>query len=506
MATTPTVPSAPVSAPAPTSSPAPATSTSTPSTPSVHTSTPAAQPVTPAAVPTEQKSFEQRLSDNILKGFNKPADTANPVDAQAAEAAAHVTETPAGESTEQPAAETQTPEQTAAETQPASDEDPFEWEAPKTATPKELLDKLNAKPELKAALEADPELRDLIFSNARVAAKTKGFSELFGSVDEARAVSEGHKSFANLRNLMGQVKPGDLQSTQPFINAMLEQGALRDDEGNLLRRQDGSLVTDGSVGRLFNNMVQLRLSQIENQAKQSGDNETLAALDTIMERAGYRTPSSVDEDEMSDGLKAQKAQLDAQQKQMDEQRATQQKEAQTNHDNTTFGKIDLSLDKAVGSILDRATGLTPFTRKTAEHSLRVGLKKSIAANPAYQAELDVIERMPLGDKRAARHVALATRYVQDHLLTVARPIFAEAGITIQKQADADKQTSAARAEAARSEVRGSSAPAKPTAPQNAAQQNAQIRAQLTQQLGRDPSLEELLAARMRAGLAAQRTA
>jgi hypothetical protein len=336
MATTPTVPSAPVSAPAPTSSPAPAASTSTPSTPSVQSTTPAAQPSTPAAVPTEQKSLEQRIAENIQKGYDKPAATS--VEAQANEAAAQVFDTPAGESTETPAEQT-APEQPAAE-QTAGEDDAFEWEAPRTATPKELIEKLNAKPELKAALEADPEIRDLIFSNARVAAKNKAYSELFGSVDEARTVSDGHKTFANLRNLMGQVKPGDLSSTQPFINAMLEQGALRDEEGNPLRRQDGSLVTDGSVGRLMNNLAQLRLANSKPKRKRTGDNETLAALDTIMERAGFRAPSSVAEDEMSDSLKAQKAELDAERKQMDEARATQQKAAQTNHDNTVFGKID----------------------------------------------------------------------------------------------------------------------------------------------------------------------
>jgi hypothetical protein len=150
----------------------------------------------------------------------------------------------------------------------------------------------------------------------------------------------------------------------------------------------------------------------------------------------------------------------------------------------------------VTSILDRSTGLTPFTRKTAEHNLRVGLKKSISANPAYQAELDVIERMPLGEKRAARHVALATRYVQDHLLTVARPIFEEAGITIGRQAAADKQIQAARAEVARSEVRGSSAPAKPAAQETPEQRNARISQELTQKLGRTPTLEERIAAMM----------
>lgn len=428
----------------------------------------------------------------------------NPVEAQAAEAAQHFEETPAGESTvEQTAAET--PEAPAAEQTQASDDDSFEWEAPQTATPKELLDKLNAKPELKAALDADPELRDLIFSNARVAAKNKGYSELFGSVDEARTVSEGHKTFANLRNLMGQVKPNDPQSTQSVINAMLEQGALRDEEGNVLRRQDGSLVTDGSVGKFLNNALQLRLNLIENEAQRTGDNETLAALDTIMERAGFRAPSSAAEDEMSDSLKAQKAQIDAERKQIDDQRAAAQKEAQTNHDNGVFAKIDLSLDKAMTSIFDRATGLTPFVRNQVELKLRSGLKKAIAGNPAYQAELDVIERMPLGDKRADRHATLATRYVQDHLLTVARPILAEAGVTIQKQAAANKQTQAARAEVARSDVRGSTAPAKPAAPQNPAAQRAQIRSELQQQFGREPLLEEIIAAQMRAGLASQRS-
>jgi hypothetical protein len=493
MATTPTVPTPAPSAPAPSSTPA--ASSAPASTPAV--STPAPQS-TPAAAPATEQSFEQRLAAKIAPGIKQAAgEPASAVETAAAAAATETEETPAGEAA---TLETDPPAEAAqVEEQPGEgEENAFDFDAHEPLGPKALSEKIAANPELKAMIDANPEFRDQIYADSRLAAKAKQYGEMFGSPEEAKVVAESHQTFANLRSLMGSVKPGDMQSTQGVINAMLEQGALRDENGEVLRDAKGQMVTDGTVGRFLKNFFEMRLNLFEQQAKQQGDNETLAALDTIMERAGLRTPSSVDEDGMSEELKAERARIASERQELDQRRDQEQKAAQTRHDTAVFSKIDSNLDKSIGTILERATGLTDFTRSTVEGQLRSALQKAVQSNPSYQTELDRIERMPIGPNREQKHVALATRYVQDHLLRVAAPILQKAGVTLQKAAAAKQQTQAARAEAARSEIRGSAAPAHLQKPQDRAAQNAQIKEQLRQKLGREPQLEEVLAAKIQA--------
>ncbi len=377
----------------------------------------------------------------------------------------------------------------------------IELDSPDSLGPKDLAEKLDASPEIKALLDQNPELRDQMFANARLADQAKEYREIFGSPAEAKIVAEGHQTYTGLRDLIGSVKERDPQSTQAVISAMLAQATLRDANGEILKDAAGNPITDGTIGRFLTNTFQMRLGLIEAQAKQRGDDETLAALDTIMERSGLRAPSSASEDEMSEELKTQKAQIEKERKELDDRKASDSQQSQKAHDERVFGRIDSVLDRQIASILDRSTGLTPFTRKSTEESIRKGLNAALRKNSAFQSELELVERIPVGKERAQRHVALATRYIQDHLFTVARPVLTEAGATVQKTAQAKAKVQAARAEAAQSEVRGSQ-PAPKAQPTDSAGLIKQITEELTTKLGYKPSFEQVLAEKMTRGLAA----
>lgn len=434
----------------------------------------------------------------MIPGFKEETKTPEIDSAVSAEGAAATVEEPkpgeaekseATTATEDPHTEQQT-------TDPeGQEEDDFE-PGVSTLGPKELASKIEANPAVKAALDASPELRDMVFANARLAAKAKPYVDMFGSPEEAKVVNESHQAFVGIRNLLGAVKKGDLQSTHAVISAMLEQDAMRDEDGNPKKDAQGRLVTGGTTGRFLQNALNMRLASLEAQAKDVGDNETLAALDLVMERLGLRAPSSADEDGMSEELKAQKAELEQQQRELDEQRAQGRKEAQSQHDQRVFSRIDGALDKGISSILDGATGLTPFTRSNVERDIRAAMRSAIKSSSTFQMELDRIERMPVGAKRENAHVVLAQRYIHSYLRKLANPILAEAGITVQKAAAQKQQTQAARAENARSEVGGSGTPSHTTAKPSTEQNTAQIRADLTQKLGREPNLQEMLAAQI----------
>jgi len=495
MATTPTVPSAaasaPAAAPAPASTPAastPATS-STPATPA-----PAAQP----AATQEPKSLEQALADKIRGGF-EPGDKKDGAAAQpeseterrAREEAAAATAEPGEPATaEQP----KTEDQQTPEAEGEADFDDFAPD-PTGIGPKDLAAKLAASPELKAAIDANPEVRDMLFANARLAAKAKPYVDMFGSVEEAQAVQQGHQQFAQIRNLMGSVKRDDVQSTQAVINAMLDADAMRDEDGNPLKDENGQVVTAGNTGRFLRNFFGQTLLAAEAAAKQSGDNEMLAAIDLLMERKGFRASSSAGEGE-DEGLKAERDAIAQERRQLDERKASEAQETQKAHDTRVYDQIDAALDKSVDSILERATGLTEFARKAAQRDIRAALRKAIQSSPAYQTELDAIERMPVGAKREKAHVALATRYIQAKLRNAALPILTEAGITLSKKAASQAATEAARAESARSEVRSTAPPARNNAQPGQPETTEQVKARLRESLKREPTFDEVMAARI----------
>jgi hypothetical protein len=502
MASAPVTPAAP--APATTSAPAAAPSTppasSTPPSPP-----PAAAPV-PAAVPApDTRSLERQLQDAIRPGIEEartaaaappPAAEESATDKVAREAAAAAAASVPGEEPEAAAAP---------ETGPAA-EGENEWDdefAPDPAAvgPQDLAAKIAANPALKAAVDANPEVRDLIYANARLAAKAKPYTELFGSPEEAHAVVQGHQAYTGIRNLLGAVKRDDFGSTQNVINAMLEQDAMRDENGEILRDpQTGRIITGGNTGRFLRNSLLMRLTAIEQQAKQSGNDELLAHLDAVMESAGLRAPSSPAEGELSEELKAQRDQIQHDQQQLNADKAAKLKTDTDSFYKRVYDTIDTDLKTAVAAVLDRATGLTPFLRAKCDESIRNALGEAVRKSSGYQSELDVVERMPLGIARERAYVRLANRYMQSLLRPVALPILTEASVTLQRKAAQRVAVRAARAETARSEVHGA-APPTPPAANTSEQQLERAKAEFVQKNGRQPKLEEELALMMTPALA-----
>ena len=120
---------------------------------------------------------------------------------------------------------------------------------PVALAPKELAGKIETDSALTAALDANPELKNELFANARLAAETAQFKEVFGSPAEAKVAAEGHAKFASISSRMLSIKDNDMATLAPVMTEMLEASALRGPEGQLQYDAKGQLVTDGSVGR-----------------------------------------------------------------------------------------------------------------------------------------------------------------------------------------------------------------------------------------------------------------
>lgn len=504
-------PAAPVS-----SSSAPvasATPAAAPAAASAPVSTPAAAPVsTPEAAPVVATP-ESTASDAGKSTFQimqeKQAKSAADEAAAAAVAVGDATppaaETPAAKTPEEVAAEEAAAALVADESKaggvdgdedevPLPNFDDFELD-PIALAPKELFGKIAEDPALSAALDANPELKNQLGANARLAAETAQFKEVFGTPQEAKIAAEGHSKFSAISSAMAAIKDGDATSVSGAMQNMLEASALRGPQGELQYDKNGALVTDGTVGKFLRNSFKQRMDMFAAEFVKAGDEDGQAAVDILMERAGLRTPSSASDSEegMSAEMRTQREAVRAERAALDAEKQERATEVANTYNSTVNTKIDTMMDLGIGSILSRATGLSDFSRSVVETNIRKGLAAEIKNNPQWRTEMDRLERMPYGKERQKEHLALATRYFQSGLAKVATAELAKAGaaLTAKQQAQADK--SAARTEAARSEVRGSATTVKAAPVLNERETFAQIESDLRTKLGRSPSNLELMA-------------
>jgi hypothetical protein len=476
--------------PAAASSPAPAASSTPAASPAV-SSTPAASPAPVqdgqrgAGALTPDQSVEAMLSA-VQNKHNSDAANASTVETPV------VTDTTAaaGEKKDEPAATEATPG--AGDTQ----DDGYTFEEDGFVGARDLAAKIDGNEALKAALPDD--VRGEIMANARIAEQLAPFREIFGSPEEAKIVAAAAQEFAGVQQIFSSIHgDGIKQGTSSLLSKMLEMSALRDEQGNPRKRADGSFVTDGTttnfLNELYDRAFNTKFVKKVEDAIAKGDDALKAAFDLVMERAGLRT-STADQGQSDDpAITQRKAELDRQQKEINDQKAAARKEREQQFTDTLNTSLQSTTDGAINSVLGRATGLNDFTRKTVVTQLTRAIKDAIKGNTAYWMEKDKLALQPMTPQRHAAEVKLAKDFLLTHLPRIAKPILAEAGATIATKAGERAAAQAARAESARGEVQGGTPtqgrPAADAANPNAAREV--VRTQLKEKLGRDPSDSEV---------------
>jgi hypothetical protein len=502
---TPTTSAAAAPSPAPTASPS--APSSSPSSPSTTSSAPASTPTTPdnggsgGDAQPDNRSLQQVIADKIKPAFKEDgvggelADPSPSGDGTSGED--DVTPPAAGEdgeisANEEPGEGAQAGEEAIDEGNPFAS---FQLEEVTELGPKTLAEKLAADPAAAAALEANPDLKNQLFAAARKAERAAKYDEILGSPDEAQVVVHSHEAFSGIREKMAGVQNGNFDSVSAVVNAMLEHATLKDEDGNPLLDDKGAARTDGSVGRFFKNWFSMRLEMLRQESVSKNDEEGVASIDNLMERAGLRAPSSANEDELSEELKAQKASIDAERAALDKERRDKYEADLAASDERVFSKSDENLDSAIKQILDKSTGLDNFSRSKVEGDIRNNLRKMIKSSRGFKAEKANIEARPVGGKREKALIELNTRYINEYLPKAAREVLTQAGASIASKAEERKKTQAAREQAARSEHRGS-LPASRQAPAGANDSLDVVEKDLQAKMGRRPSTAEILAERM----------
>jgi hypothetical protein len=484
VAAAPAASSSPVSTTAPVAVAAPAATVEAPAVAAV---------AAPAADPSlKRESFSSALSRTI--------DEKNA--AAVEEPAADVEVKPATETEDKPAGEEEESlkEETKAEDEVSPDleeEDPYEA-APGPLSAKELATKVTEIPELKAVLDAHPDLKNSLFAASRLASETAAYREVFVNPEQARIAAAGNQEFSALSALVTSIdKPEDAQG---FYGRLMELSILKDEEGNpIMDQASGKPVSDGTVGRLIHHTGALFLNHFASVAEMENDNELAAIVDGLRARAFGSGPAPTQED-MTEEQRARAADLDARETKLKETNTATQKATLTAFNQSIATGIDDHTNSVIAGWLGRSD-IPEADRAAVAEEIRKATYDLVVDNPQFHREQDELMRRSMGDKTRTARIALGKKYVGDHVVDVARAAIAKAGgKIIAKQAKSDA-AQAAREEASRSEVAGTLRTARPVAAPNAEDQAKTAHANLTAKLGRAPTFSESFAEikRMAAG-------
>ena len=369
-------------------------------------------------------------------------------------------------------------------------------EQPVTA-PQELSAAIDADPAVAAALEANPELRNKVFANARLAARANEYDQVFASPNDARIAAQGHDVYSSVKDALVGIKPitqaGGPEGTQTALNALFAATQVRDEDGNPVLDQNGKPITDGTIGQLLTNAFQFRLLGILNEAKKTGNEAQQAAVDVLMESFGG-APSRPAEEDGDDPLAQERAALQAERAALEEQKTSQKQATQQAFEGRIEKSGDQLVDQAMTSILDRVEGLSGFNRSVLDTQLREKTRDAISKDPYFKNEFAFLKSLPPTAKVEQQRVALISKYLQKHVPLVAKPLLKEAGMTVLAAQNKKLTTTTARQVATQSETRSSGRMPKPAGPMNAQQLNATAIEQLQRELGTSkPSTAAIIA-------------
>lgn len=505
MAETTATPSAPAAAAAaPAAAASPATTAAPASTPAaVAAPATTATPANPHEGKTSQEIIEQTFKDRLKFDDNgkitnveeatghkaEEIDAANDPNKIADETtpAKKVDEKTADGETKEADGETKTAD---GETEAGADENPYE--ASEGIAAKDLRDKIDASPALKQAFAENPELRNQVFANARMAARVDDYEQIFLSPAEAKVAAEAHGSYAMLGGLLGAVNPAQPESVQAFTRGMIEQTYLRNEDGEVLKNDKGEPRSSGAVGRYLKSMFALRLGNemdgLQGQlveAQRAGDDDRIEEISRDMEHAqwvaarlGLRPTAGADEDSLPEEVKRERAAIAEREKALDaRETAARQKQESDFYEGVEVGTqkvFDVELER----FLKTATGIDDHNRGITIRNIKVALEEAINKNSVYGSRYAEIER--------AANVNGFTPKLQQKLISLnletMRSILAKPNGVAQKALTAagasllGKQSEADEAQAAReSASRGDTRTALGTSRPGGAQTTMQIR-------------------------------
>lgn len=464
-----------------------AASSSTESTQSASVSTGAetsSEPIRP-----EQGEGSAAFLQRVIAEKNKAAaaEPAKPAEPKPAEKPAEVkpaVEQPKKGEEPKPATENKTGDE---KPEATVEEDPFELEPRAPLEPSKLAATLRENPELAKQLDALG-IKDSVFANARLAQKAARYEQHFSSPDDAAAAAEMSSNFGRLSEMF--VGATDKESTRNLLKEFQKFSYVLDDDGNAVVDPTSRLpLTDGSVARFMDNVVDLYFDYKEAEAKRTGDENLLAAVETFRESTRGTSPA-----ERDDLTEEQRVEAERLKTEKEEWARTQQADADRKH-NEFETKVATSIEDEVGKMVNQLvdhTDLTDFNRQYVIDQIKEGIYDKLRVNPRFYAQRDKLAARPMSEKTMQARVGLAARYAKDVRNAVAAEVFKKANIRLKDQAAAAKSAADTRSQASRSDIKTGAQPPAPVKPPTIQELHQEIiRDYKAKNSGRDPSTAQM---------------
>lgn len=392
---------------------------------------------------------------------------------------------PETEPEQQPAEAEQTeieqPEQT--EPEPAQQ---LNLEDDQVFSPRELNDRINSSPALRQALEADPELRNSMFRNARLASEAAKYKEVFPDVESAKYAMENAATFRQLDELF--LNSATPEGATSFLQHWAGMAMLRDQQGNPIV-ENGLPRMHPAFSGFLDHINNRQMDFIRQKAEREGDQELLAAVDVIRERTS--ASSQPQDHELPPHLRAAAENIRRRELELNRQQLEQHRTAQTAFDQNVGREAQAKIDALINPVLEKAA-LSDFLRQTAREKIDSALLDALNKNRFFQTRMAELARSPRTAETRQQRLNLIISHVQSVAGPIVRQVLKEASAPVIARQQERQQKIEAQVARSRSEPRSTAGPSftgRQKAPEQLFQQ---IRNQYIEEHGEEPSIHQLM--------------
>ena len=437
------------------------------------------------------------MQERLQQGWKKAKESV-PLDGAPETTETTEVETAAPETTEVTAPETtettETTEATAPETTAAPEEE-FVVNLEDTgdpATPQAFAEFLKNHPEAQTALDAAPELKNMVFGALRRDAENREIRQYVPDVATAKMVTGYASTFQRLDGAF--LKAEDPANVVGFLNEWVKEAIFTDKDGKPLVGEDGKYKMHPALNNIFSHIYKNQtdvfagkvessgqlppqvaplLQALEKFAVSSDDERLQTAINVLKERI---SPSSSAPGVLPDELKPHAEALKAKEKELDERSQALTRQQRESAESTRHQAIDRTESKIARSVTSQLekkfneAGLTKFEQEAAFTKVAQGVTEALGeigadgrwkggtspAAPWFQSEYDrLTQLLPNADAEKQLSKLILT-HTNEILGPLASRVMREAKAGTLSRQTAKQDKIAGQTDASRVEPRGTS--------------------------------------------------
>lgn len=334
---------------------------------------------------------------------------------------------------------------------------------------------------------ADDRAKGQLFKVVREHSEFRPIAEIFGGdLEEAQAAQTGSVTFQHFDGLYEQAHTPE--GTRGFLQAL----AAKQQQEPIIG-QDGKPVD--VVSALFNNMREMDFAVFQEQFKEKGDDEALAALDILRERISpNRAPAS---ENIPPELAKREAAVKEREEKLNRTQQQQSESARTQYEQTVATDLDKEISKVIDPILGK-TAFSPVIQGDVKNKIFDRVMEALDKIPLYKSKSEALLNKPATPENKAALMAFKMKWFNQVAPRVMKETIREYRDPVMK-AQADRNEKQKQQETrSRVEPKGPSVSTAPVAQLSKEQQVSKTITDLKAKFGRQPTTEEVISATLAA--------